>query len=62
MDLTKQFLALETMCRERAQLAKKELEYWLAEAEEWAQYKTSSVTLTEEIPVQLDLCPGHRLT
>ena len=50
------------MCRERAQLAKKELEYWLAEAEEWARYKASSVPLTEEIPVQLDLCPGHSLT
>ena len=37
MDSSKQFLALETMCRERAQLAKKELEYWLAEAEEWAR-------------------------
>ena len=62
MDSSKRFLALETMCRERAQLAKKELEYWLAEAEEWARYKASSVPLTEEIPVQLDLCPGHRLT
>jgi hypothetical protein len=36
----KQFAALELMCRERAALAKKEMEYslaeyWLAEAEEW---------------------------
>lgn len=62
MDSSKRFLALETMCRERAQLAKKELEYWLAEAEEWARYKASTVPLAEEIPVQLDLCPGHRLT
>ena len=36
----KQFAALELMCRERATLAKKEMEYslaeyWLAEAEEW---------------------------
>jgi hypothetical protein len=36
------FSALETMCRERAQLAKREFEYWLAEADEWARYKESS--------------------
>jgi hypothetical protein len=30
------------MCRERAQLAKREFEYWLAEADEWARYKESS--------------------
>jgi hypothetical protein len=35
-----QFSALELMCRERAVLAKREMEYalfeyWLAEAEEW---------------------------
>ena len=39
MDLRKRFSALETMCRERAQLAKREFEYWLAEADEWARYK-----------------------
>jgi hypothetical protein len=27
------------MCRERAALAKKEMEYWLAEAEEWKQLR-----------------------
>ena len=48
------------MCRERAQLAKKEFEYWLAEAEEWARYKDSSDPLKEDIPVQLDWCPGLR--
>ena len=31
MNSRKQFLALETMSRERAQIAKKEFEYWLAE-------------------------------
>jgi hypothetical protein len=31
-----QFHALELMCRERAVVAAKEIEYWLAEAEEWA--------------------------
>ena len=42
----KQFAALELMCRERAALAKKEMEYslmeyWLAEAEEWKQLRQS---------------------
>jgi hypothetical protein len=27
------------MCLERAALAKKEMEYWLAEAEEWKQLR-----------------------
>jgi hypothetical protein len=40
----KQFAALEAMCRERAALARKEMEYslmeyWLVEAEEWKQLK-----------------------
>jgi hypothetical protein len=30
-----QFCALEEMCRERAAVARKEMEYWLKEAEEW---------------------------
>jgi hypothetical protein len=34
-----QFYALEVMCRQRAALAAKELEYWLAEAEEWARVR-----------------------
>jgi len=39
-----QFAALELMCRERAALARKEMEfslaeYWLAEAEEWKAFK-----------------------
>jgi hypothetical protein len=42
----KQFAALELMCRERAALAKKEMEYslaeyWLAEAEEWKEFRES---------------------
>lgn len=36
-----QFFALEVMCRERAAIAQKEQEYWLAEAEEWAQIRQS---------------------
>jgi hypothetical protein len=39
-----QFAALEAMCRARAALARKEMEYslmeyWLVEAEEWKQLK-----------------------
>jgi hypothetical protein len=36
-----QFVALEVMSRERAAVAKKEMEYWLAEAEEWKQFRKS---------------------
>jgi uncharacterized protein YdaU (DUF1376 family) len=42
----KQFAALEAMCREQAARARKEMEYslmeyWLAEAEEWKQFRES---------------------
>jgi hypothetical protein len=56
MDSKTRFSTLETMCRERARLAKIEFEYWLAEANEWARYKDSSDALIQDIPVQLDLC------
>jgi hypothetical protein len=43
----KQFAALEAMCRERAALARTEMEYslteyWLAEAEEWKQLRQAA--------------------
>jgi hypothetical protein len=41
MDSKSRFYALEIMSRERAAVAKKDLEYWLAEAEEWAQLRLS---------------------
>ncbi len=41
MDSKSQFYALEVMCRERAAVAKKEMEYWQAEAEEWARFRLS---------------------
>ena len=49
-----QFAALELMCRERAALAKKEMEYalfeyWLAEAEEWKEFKELSDPFIERI-------------
>jgi hypothetical protein len=49
----KGFLDLETMCRERAQLAKREFEYWLAEADEWARCKDSAEPLVEEVDGQM---------
>jgi hypothetical protein len=36
-----QFYDLELMCQERAAAARKEMEYWLAEAEEWARVRLS---------------------
>ena len=39
MNSQEQFLAFEFMCRARASLAKEEMEYWLAEAEEWKQLR-----------------------
>jgi|GraSoi2013_100cm_1033763.scaffolds.fasta_scaffold49653_2 hypothetical protein len=41
MDSKSRFYALEVMCRERARLADKESNYWLAEAEEWARFGQS---------------------
>lgn len=52
MDSRKRFSALETMCRERAELAKKDFDYWIAEADEWARYKNSA----DPLPVQLEWC------
>lgn len=34
-----EFHSLELMCRERAAAATKEMDYWLAEADEWAQVR-----------------------
>jgi hypothetical protein len=56
VDSKKRFSALETMCRERAQLARIEFEYWRAEADEWARYKDSADPSIEAIPTQLDSC------
>jgi hypothetical protein len=33
----RQFHTLEVVCRERALVARKEMEYWLNEAEEWSR-------------------------
>jgi hypothetical protein len=47
MNSKDQFAASEIMCRERALLAKKEMEYWLGEAEEWKQLSESSDPLVD---------------
>jgi hypothetical protein len=39
-----QFCALEAMCRQRAAVARKEMEYWLKEAEEWTQVSAMAVS------------------
>ena len=39
MNSQEQFAAFEFMCRARAALAKKEMNYWLAEAGEWKQLR-----------------------
>jgi len=44
------------MCRERATLAKKEMDYWLAEAEEWKRLKEAPDQFTEGFQIQLDWC------
>jgi len=47
MNSKDQFAALEIMCRERALLAKREMEYWLGEAEEWKHLRESPDPLVE---------------
>jgi hypothetical protein len=42
-----QFAAFELMCRGRAEVAKREMEYWLAEAEEWRQLSVSPDSFIE---------------
>jgi hypothetical protein len=56
MNSKSQFATLEAMCRERAELAKREVDYWLIEAEEWKRLRESSNTFSESIPLQLDWC------
>jgi hypothetical protein len=57
MNSKSQFATLEAMCRERAELARKEMEYWLAEAKEWSRLRESSDPQMAGIPIQLDWCP-----
>jgi len=56
MDSRSKFGALEAMCREKAALAKKEMDYWLAEANEWKRLREASSASEVRMPVQLDWC------
>ena len=56
MDSRSKFGALEAMCREKAALAKKEMDYWLAEASEWKRLREASCASEVRMPVQLDWC------
>jgi hypothetical protein len=42
MDSKSRFYALEVMCRGRAAVARKEMEYWLNEAQEWEQLRKAT--------------------
>jgi hypothetical protein len=55
----KQFGSLEKMCRDRAAVARKEMDYWLAEAEEWRKLRESANSSAEGTPIQLDWCESH---
>ena len=48
MNSQDRFSGFEFMCLARATLAKKEMEYWLAEAEEWKQLKELPEPFVEE--------------
>jgi hypothetical protein len=56
MNSKSQFAALEMMSHAKAAAARKEMEYWLAEAEEWRQLKESLDTFVGVVPTQLDWC------
>jgi hypothetical protein len=56
MTSKSQFAALEIMSRVKAAAARKEMEYWLAEAEEWRRLKEAPDTAAFRAPPQLDGC------
>src|SRR3954465_252171 len=45
-----EFCCVRTMCRLKAATAKREMEYWLAEAEEWRKQQESSDPSKEAFP------------
>ena len=50
------FAAFENVCRQRAALAKKEMDYRRSEAAEWKELRETSNPSRLRVPVQLDLC------
>ena len=57
MNSKSQFAALEIMSREKAAVARKEMEYWLAEADEWRRLTEAQNACIRIAPIQLDWCP-----
>jgi hypothetical protein len=55
-----QFYSLEVMCRERAAAATKEKDYWLAEAEEWAQVRLACNYGSEPLTSSPEPMPSAR--
>lgn len=55
-----QFYSLEVMCCERAAAAKKEMDFWLAEAEEWARVRLSCNCGSEPLTSSPELMPFAR--
>jgi hypothetical protein len=58
MNSKSQFAALEMMSREKAALARKEMEYWLSEADEWKRLQERPDPLIGIVPTQFDWCGG----
>lgn len=56
MNSKSQFVALEMMSREKATVARKEMEYWLSEADEWKRLQQCPDPAIGIIPTQLDWC------
>jgi hypothetical protein len=54
MNSKSQFTALEIMSREKAALARKEMEYWLSEADEWKRLQECRDPFIETAPTQFD--------
>jgi hypothetical protein len=55
MNSKSQFAALEIMSREKAALARKEMEYWLSEADEWKRLQEQ---FQERLQEPLRDCPA----
>jgi hypothetical protein len=58
MDSKGQFYALEVMSRERAAVARKEMEYWLNEAQEWEQLRKAASASMPPASSCLRIAPG----
>lgn len=57
-----EFYSLEAMCGERAAAAKREMDFWLAEAEEWARVRLSCNYGSDPLTSSPELVPFARPT